>query len=410
MTRLLETRLLTAVVAAAVLVGMSRTGRAEPPMAAQLVTHQQLLSSELNLPAGPRLTPAAPHEIPAIDCVNTCPNGCEPTWAAMRSETAFQQWAQGEYVGRSRLPHVPTYRLRVDDTIEFAYRVDRRRLPEGYKLNVGDQFVVQSLADPKLTRTLTVLPDGTITLPLIGSVDAAGLTAGQLRNRLEEDFKPHFEQPGISITPIKVNSQLEDLRYTVGGMSGFGGQEYLGRVSPEGTVQLPAIGSVPAEGLTLEEFKTELDERYAERIAGMEVIPTLREKAPRYCYVLGEVDRPGRYSLEAPTTVMQAITMAGSWNVGAEITHVVVFRRADDWRLIATTLDLRSALLGEQPCPDAEIWLADNDLVIVPKSKLLRSANFIELVFTRGIYGVIPVRFGVNYTAFRGILPIIPIF
>ena len=99
--------------------------------------------------------------------------------------------------------------------------------------------------------------------------------------------------------------------------------------------------------------------------------------------------------------------MAGSWTVGAHITHVVVFRRADNWRLIATMLDLRAALLGRSPCPAAEIWVSDADLIIVPKSKLLRTTNFIELVFTRGIYGVIPFNGNVSYSVFRDVSPII---
>ena len=49
------------------------------------------------------------------------------------------------------------------------------------------------------------------------------------------------------ITPTKVDTKLEDLRYTVGGRSGLGGQVRSGRVTPAGTIQLPAIGSVPAE-------------------------------------------------------------------------------------------------------------------------------------------------------------------
>jgi polysaccharide export outer membrane protein len=363
----------------------------------------------MRLPNGPQLTPAAPHPIPAIDCVNSCPPGSVATWKALRSETAFQEWAQGEYVGRSRLPHVPVYRLRVDDAIEFVYRVDRDRLPNGYPINVGDRLAIESTGDTGLNRTVVVLPDGTISLPHLGQVDAAQSTVMQLRDRLEEDFKKYVESPSISITALKVNSQLEDLRFTVAGQSGFGGQVYLGRVTPEGTVQLPAVGTVPAQGLTLDEFKSELDERYAEQIAGMEVVPVLREKAPRTCYVLGEVQNPGRFELEAPTTVMQAIALAGSWNVGAQITHIVVFRRANDWRLIATELDLRAALLGKTPCPADEIWVSDADLIIVPKSKILRADNFIELVFTRGIYGVIPIHASVQYTIFKGFLPFLPI-
>jgi len=373
-------------------------------------SHQFLIGPEMVVHAGPRLSPAAPYPTPAIDCTRTCPSGCEATWNALSSEVAFQEWAQGEYVGRARLPHVPTYRLRVDDSLEFVFRVDRNRLPEGYKLNVGDQIAVEMVTDSTLTRTLTVLPDGSISLPQIGSVPAAGSTAGQLRNLVEEKYREFYQKPSIAIVPIKVNSALEELRYAVAGQSGFGGQVYFGRVTPEGTIQLPAVGSVPAQGLTLDEFKLELDERFAEKIAGMEVMPVLSKKSPHVCYVLGEVERPGRYNMEAPMTVMQAIAKAGSWTVGAQITHVVVFRRADDWRLLATELDLQDALLGKSPCPAEEIWLADNDLVLVPKSKILRADNFIELVFTRGIYGVIPVQFSLTYEPFKGFLPFLPIF
>jgi polysaccharide export outer membrane protein len=398
-----------AVAALAWLTGLAAASAAEP-LPTRQASHQGLAVGygDVVLPAGPQLSPAAPHATPAIDCVNSCPAGSEATWNALRSEAAFQQWAQGEYVGRARLPHVPVYRLRVDDAMEFVFRVDRDRLPDGYKLNVGDQVLVESATDRTFSRTVVVLPDGTITLPHLGQVEATQVSVAELRGKLEEDLKKYLDNPAISIAPVKVNSQLEDLRYTVSGQSGFGGQVYLGRVTPEGTVQLPAIGSVPAQGLTLDEFKSELDERYAEKIAGMEVMPVLRVKAPRECYVLGEVKSPGRFKLEAPTTVMQAISMAGSWTIGAQITHVVVFRRADDWRLVATELDLRDALLGKSPCPADEIWVADCDLIILPKSKLLRSANFIELVFTRGIYGVVPVNSLISYFPYRGILPILP--
>jgi polysaccharide export outer membrane protein len=322
----------------------------------------------------------------------------------------FQEWAQGEYVGRARLSHVPEYRLRVDDQLEFVFRVTRNEIPTPYKLNVGDEVTIESTNDRELRRSLVILPDGTLTLPLIGQVRAANMTVAQLRDELEKQFEKYYNLPGITVTPTKVDTKLEDLRYTVSGRSGFGGQVLQGRVTPEGTIQLPAVGSVPAQGLTLDEFRMELDQRFAEKIEGIEVMPVLAQRAPRYVYVLGEVATPGRFTLEAPTTVMQAIAMAGSWNVGAHITHIVVFRRVDDWRLVATTLDIRAALLGKTPCPASEIWVGDADLVIVPKSKLLRADNFIELIFTRGLYGVIPFQGSVSYSAFRdlsgvGIIP-----
>ncbi len=132
-------------------------------------------------------------------------------------------------------------------------------------------------------------------------------------------------------------------------------------------------------------------------IEGMEVIPVLVQRAPRYVYVLGEVRNPGRFELTGPTTAIQAISMAGSWNVGANLRQVVVFRRGDDWRLLATMLNLQAALYGNQPCPGGEIWLSDSDVVLVPKGPVLVADDFINLVFTRGIYGVFPLSATVNF-------------
>ena len=152
------------------------------------------------------------------------------------------------------------------------------------------------------------------------------------------------------------------------------------------------------QGLTLGELKRELDQRYAAEVEGIEVTPVLLQRAPRHVYVLGEVRTPGRFLLDGPTTIMQSIAMAGGWNVGANTRQIVVFRRGDDWRLMATMLDLRGALYGKMPCPADEIWLNDSDVIIVPKSPILVADDFINLVFTRGIYGVAPFNVGTTFS------------
>jgi polysaccharide biosynthesis/export protein len=302
----------------------------------EVVFPQSDMAGYMPGPPGPPLSPADPNPIPAVDCVNHCPPGYEATWKAIGPVWGFQEWAQGEYVGRARISHVPVYRLRVDDELEFVFRVTRNEMPSPYKINVGDELSIESSNEPELRRTLVVLPDGTITVPLLGQIRAAQMTVGQLRDDLDKRYERFYNVPAITVTPVKVDTKLEDLRFTVSGRSGFGGQFLHTKITPEGTIQLPAVGSVPAQGLTLDEFRDELAQRFGEKIEGIEVMPVLKQRAPRYVYVLGEVKAPGRYTLEAPTTVMQAISMAGSWTVGGQITHVVVFRRADDWRLIAT--------------------------------------------------------------------------
>ncbi len=343
-------------------------------------------------------SPAAPRPINGVECNDQCQLGCgEAKWDAWKP-IPWQVFAQGEYVGPARPQHVPEYRLRVDDQLQFVYRLTREESSTPYELNVGDVIKVESLTDPLLDRELVIQPDGSVTLRLLGQIRAADRTTEQLREMLEAKYKQFYKVPAISVTPIKVNTRLEDLRAAVDARAGAGGQFRDARVTPEGTIQLPGIGSVPAQGLTLDELKQEIDERYGQFVGGIEVTPVLTQRAPRYVFVVGEVRTPGRFALEGPTTVMQSIALAGGWNNGGNLREIVVFRRGDDWQLQATRLDLRGALIGKRPCPADEIWLRDSDLVVVPKSAILLTDDFIELVFTRGIYGVVPFSTSATYS------------
>jgi polysaccharide export outer membrane protein len=334
------------------------------------------------------LSPAAPYPIKAIDQTeHYCPVG----WSAART-MVWQPYAQGEYTGHERLRHVPEYRLRVDDVLELVFRVTRNQTSRPYLLNVGDEVKIESSADTTLDRTLVVQPDGSITLRLLGQVKATRHTVPQLRDDIEELYKKYYPNPAITVTPIKVNTKLEDLRATVDRRFGLGGQSRQARVTPEGSIALPAVGSVPAQGLTLGELKRELDERFATKVEGLEVTPILLSRAPRFIYVLGEVGRPGRVSLEGPTTAMQAISLAGGWNVGGNMRQVIVFRRGDDWRLMATKLDIRGPLYAKTPTPADEIWLNDSDVVVVPKAPIKVWNDYVSLGATQGIYKVIPFQ------------------
>jgi polysaccharide export outer membrane protein len=311
----------------------------------------------------------------------------------------FQTWQQGEYVARARERHVPHYRLRVDDELDFVFRLTREETSRPYQINVGDEIRLESFTDKNLDRSLIVQPDGTITLSLLGQVRATHHTVSQLREEIENLYKRFYKTPAITITPLKVNTQLEDLRATVDSRAGFGGQTRRGKVTPEGTVALPMIGSTPAQGLTLEELGLEINARIAARVQGLEVTPVLVTRAPRYVFVQGEVKNPGRYPLDGPTTVMQSIAIAGGWNVGANIEQVVIFRRTEDWQLVATMLDLRQALLGFRSAPVGEIWISDADLVIVPKTKLMLADNFINMFFTKGLYAMLPFSTVMSYNS-----------
>ena len=317
----------------------------------------------------------------------------------------FDLYGQGEYIGPHRPHHVSRYRLRVDDQVSLVYRLTRELSPVDYEFNVGDTLRVEgeTLAgggdaaggggaggadnsDSGYDRSLVVLPDGTITLPLIGQVRAAGKTVQQLRDEIQERSKKWYKYALWTVTPIDVETRLQDLRNAVDARAGQGGQSIDLRVSPDGTIQPPALGSVCVQGLTLDELKFEIDQRYSQTgFRGIEVSPILTARAPTFVYVLGEVVRPGRYTLERPTTVMGAISLAEGWNIGGNLRQIIVFRRADDWRLVATKLNLAGALFGNRPTPADEIFLRDSDIVLIPKRPIQRIDDAINLVFTQGL-------------------------
>jgi polysaccharide biosynthesis/export protein len=341
------------------------------------------------------LGPAAPCPIMGVDCAVNGPCGCDcrdRRWRAM-GPIDWQAYAQGEYVGHWRLPHVPVYRLRVDDQLECVYRLTRDVQPDPYRLNCGDIIKVESFTDVNLNRELVVQPDGSITLILLGEVRAAGLTVKELNTKIEDLYKKYYKLPSITVTPLKVNTQLDDLRAAVDNRAGVGGQGRPAKVTPQGTIDLPGLNNIPAQGLTLDELKQEIICRYQTElgIEGIEVTPILTQRAPRYFYVFGEVNAPNRFTMEGPTTLMQAISMAGSWRVGANLRQIAVFRRGDDWRLMATVVHMQSTMMfNHQPCPAGEIWLDDGDIVMVPKTPILIVDDFINLYFTRGLYAVLP--------------------
>ncbi|MEX2091776.1 MAG: polysaccharide biosynthesis/export family protein [Pirellulales bacterium] len=353
------------------------------------------------------LGPAAPYPIWGVDSLS---GGCggEVGWDA-RGAIPWQEFAQGEWVGHARTAQVPEYRLREGDQVAVYYRRTREELSRPYELQVGDRILVESLtagggptttqpsggatvlSEGGIARELVIQPDGTISLPLVGQVRATRRTVQSLREELEEVYKKFYRVPSITVTPVHVDTRLEDLLNTVDSRASLrGGLQLLVVVTPAGTIQLPAVDSVFVQGLTLAEAKQEIDARYAATIPGVEVTMDLAERSPRFIYVVGEVTNPGRFELVGPTTAMQSIALAGGWRIGANLRQVVVFRRGDDWRLMATMLDLRGAMYGRRPVPADDIWLNDSDILLVTKTPIQQVDEVIEQFFTRGLYGVLP--------------------
>jgi polysaccharide biosynthesis/export protein len=75
---------------------------------------------------------------------------------------------------------------------------------EDYILGIEDVLSIVVWKEPDLTlRELIVRPDGKISMPLAGEMQAAGLTPKQLQNAIAEGLKDYVKQPNITVTVVK---------------------------------------------------------------------------------------------------------------------------------------------------------------------------------------------------------------
>ena len=161
--------------------------------------------------------------------------------------------------------------------------------PAAYRLNPGDELRISVWGQDNLDNQLVVLPDGMITFPLAGRVQAAGLTTEELEARLADALGPAIKDPHVSVTIATV--------------------------------------------------------------AGNRV------------YVIGKVRAPGAYVLQAPTTIVQVLSLAGGLDKFAKASKIEVIR-ASDGGSRRIRFDLGDFLDGDAGAHDIE--LQAGDIIVVP--------------------------------------------
>ena len=112
------------------------------------------------------------------------------------------------------------------------------------------------------------------------------------------------------------------------------GEEDLSGIFPvdgSGTLALPLIGQVEAQGKTLRELETAVAARLADGfIRNPQVNAAIAEYRP--FSVIGEVQTPGRYSYEAGMTALDAVAKAGGFTYRGRQDYVMVTRGNDPSR------------------------------------------------------------------------------
>jgi len=77
----------------------------------------------------------------------------------------------------------------------------------GYVIGSEDVLKISVWKETELTNTVTVRPDGKISVALLGDVQAAGLTPMQLANHITDELRQYISDPRVTVVVNTVNSR-----------------------------------------------------------------------------------------------------------------------------------------------------------------------------------------------------------
>jgi polysaccharide biosynthesis/export protein len=215
---------------------------------------------------------------------------------------------------------------------------------------------------------------------------------------------PPLANPAMNPAPAAPIATGPDETYTIGAgdklqINLFGVPELSGevRVGADGQMNLPWVGVLSANHMTLAEVKQLLTAQYKPFLQRPPLVTlTLLETRPVRVVVAGEVNRPGTYEPSAQNvdrpgtfttnttiaqgnrnllqwpTLTQALQTAGGITQQANIRQVMVRRPLRDNRMRVTQVDLWSLIRSGNAAQD--ITLRDGDVIVVPQATTIDPA------------------------------------
>lgn len=128
----------------------------------------------------------------------------------------------------------------------------------------------------------------------------------------------------------------------------FNVPEYSGEFSvlADGSINLPVVGRVVVEGLTLTQASQVISQRYLQVIRRPFVTVSLLEMRPVTVAIAGEISRPGSYTLDpdTPPRLTMALQQAGGVRQSANIRQVQIRRQRATQGIDVLTVDLRQLI------------------------------------------------------------------
>lgn len=282
--------------------------------------------------------------------------------------------------------------LRPQDVLEVIFHVSNRTAGV-YRIQSGDTLDLSFMAASSLNGQQLVQPDGSITLPSTNaSVRVEGLTPSDAENAIRQAyndkrvFKPNRDQVTVRVlSPMTDEINLKNaLTHPGTGMS----RDIT--VGNDGRATFPEIGSVPLQGMTVNQLRDYLNERYAQLPGRMSVDVLLKSTAANEIYVLGEVGQPGAFEIRRPVSVLEALTLARGPTIKAKLGSVMIMRRTGN-TVQAYQYDVDQALSGKS---QSIAYLQPEDMLYVPKTALASAGELSRQLADVILFQGIGVSFG----------------
>lgn len=242
----------------------------------------------------------------------------------------------------------------------------------------GDVLDVQVFGETALSQQLTVAPDGSISLPLVGRLVVRGMSTTQASTLIVASLKRYVREPNVAVGikteaaytvlvlgnvkapgryTIQPGGRLSDALAAAGGIGPTSGPLPVARVSVG-----DQIHEVSLEGL-LRKGDVTSDVRLQNASAVYVPAPaTIRVR------VLGAVDHPGDVDVNEGDRLAVAVAKAGnSSSANADLNHIRVTRRAPGGPPTVTEVNLYHALQDGDLSSD--LVLAPDDVIFIPETK-----------------------------------------
>jgi len=203
----------------------------------------------------------------------------------------------------------------------------------GYRIGPADVIVIQVYKNADISGDYSVGPDGTISLPLVGSVSASGFSEKELAERLRERLSAFLVDPQVSVTVKTYQSQYV---YVAGAVPRAARVALRPGMSLNDIFSEAGVGLLPGQVFTLTRRGetapfTMLDSATtdASRTPALRDGDVITVEEPKYVYVQGEVHRQGRYPLTKGMTLLQAIAVAEGLTDWASPSDLRILREVD---------------------------------------------------------------------------------